>query len=134
MSTRDRPQEESRRRRPSSDLPNVVIVVARCCRERQLFGIRFEEHGRGAWEADWAFPLKERAAKREGYGSEISGSFEFAPDYPGCPGCRAPGLFVCSCGKVCCWDRVTRQVTCAWCGVTGYLNATVDHLNAANDG
>ena len=115
--------------------PNVVIVLSRCRRSRQPYGMRFEEKGRGNWLADWAFAIKEQSAKREGFDrGEISGAFGFATTYPGCPSCKAPGLFRCGCGKVACWGGVTRTVQCPWCGRTVNLDATVDRLGAGGDG
>jgi hypothetical protein len=50
-----------------SDLPNVVIVGARCTRSSQHFGIRFEESDPEHWTADWAFAVREASARKEGY-------------------------------------------------------------------
>ena len=33
-------------------LPNVVIILSRCSRSRQQFGMRFEEYARGHWQCD----------------------------------------------------------------------------------
>ncbi len=47
---------------PAGQLSSVEeeagVVVARCSRSRQDFGIRFEEKGRGRWIADWVFDSK----------------------------------------------------------------------------
>ena len=69
--------------------PKVVIIMARCSHSKQSFGIRLEEKLTSQWMADWAFPIKEVAAKREGYDkSEIAGSFSVDDAYPGCPHCK----------------------------------------------
>ena len=114
---------------------NVVIVLSRCSRSRQPFGIRFEEKGRNCWIADWAFPLKETTARREGYDrGEIAGSFTFDPAFPGCPSCRASSFFKCgACGKVNCWANET-VITCSWCGNRGGIEGQVDRLGAGGDG
>lgn len=115
--------------------PNVVIVVARCSAHKQLLGIRFQETDPNRWEADWAFPLKENTARRQGYDrGEIAGRFVFAGGYPGCPYCRAPSIFKCGrCGKVACWDGVQRTVVCPWCGNGATLSGTIESMAAGGD-
>jgi hypothetical protein len=118
-----------------ANILNVVIVLGRCQRQGGYFGIRLEEKGRGRWVGDWAFPVKERTAIREQFDRAlVSGTFEFATGYPGCPACGAPGAFKCACGKVACWNTETRQVTCPWCGQTAFLGGVVDRLDAGGDG
>ena len=110
----------------------VVIVMARCQRNRQAFGIRFEQSG-GQWIGDWAFALKESAAKREGYDrSRIAGEFGFAATYPGCPHCRNPEIVRCGCGKVACWDTAP-SVVCPWCGVASRVEGVIEALEAGGD-
>jgi hypothetical protein len=117
-----------------SDILNVVIVLARCRRSGQLYGLRFQEKSHGRWVADWAFPLKERTAKREGFErGEIRGDFVFEASYPGCPSCGAVSIFRCSCGKVACWDTEVKRVTCPWCRQPGTLAGTVDRLAGGGD-
>jgi hypothetical protein len=94
---------------------NAVVVNARCKRNRQAFGIRMEEKSPRYWVADWAFAVKDAVAKKEGYSQNISGRFDFADEYPGCPHCGGKTLMVCSCGKVSCWDGISTRVTCPWC-------------------
>jgi len=113
---------------------NVVIVLARCSRSKQLFGIRFEEKGRNQWLADWAFPIKEVMARREGYDrGEIRGTFQIAPTFPGCRSCGAVGFFSCGCGKVGCWDGESGMATCPWCGSSGELSGEITELKADAD-
>ena len=101
----------------------TVIVVCRCTKTKGPFGITFESPGRGQWVVKWAFPLNDKNAGREGYGSqEVSGPVEFAPDYPGCPRCGAPTYWQCgSCRRSACWDGRSPYVTCPWCGADGTL-------------
>lgn len=114
--------------------PNVVIVLARCRHNRQGFGIRFEEKSRGQWTADWAFAVKETAARREGYDQgEIAGEFEVDPAYPGCPHCEAKLLLKCGCGKVACWNGEDHRVTCPWCGRAGEVRGIAESLQAGSD-
>jgi hypothetical protein len=117
-----------------SDILPVVIALARCRHNGQLYGIRFERKNRHRWVADWAFPVKERTAKREGFEQgEIKGDFGFDPGYPGCPACHAVSIFRCSCGKVACWDTEVKRVTCPWCRQTGTLAGTIDRLASGED-
>ncbi len=117
-----------------SQLPQVVIVLARCCFTKQGFGIRFEEQESGKWIADWAFRIPARVAQHEGYDrSEITGAFEFARSYPGCPFCQARGIVRCNCGKVACWDGVQPRVVCPWCWSTQTVEGPLRHLSAGAD-
>ena len=115
-------------------MPNVVVVLCSCSHLHKQFGIRFEESETGQWIGDWAFPLTEDTAKREGYDrGEITGEFEFGSDYPGRPHCEATSLFKCSCGGVACWDGESQTVTCPWCGNSGELNGIITSLDAGLD-
>jgi hypothetical protein len=118
----------------TSRSPNVVIVMARCSRSRNTFGIRVEEKHNGQWLADWAFALKETTARKEGYGrSEIAGVIKLDLAYPGCPHCHAMGLVKCSCGHVACWDRDRNMVSCPWCGSTGEVSGSIHSLSGESD-
>jgi hypothetical protein len=120
-----------------NELPNVVILIARCSRSKQSFGIRLEkkvEKADDLWIADWAFAIKEKAIEREGYDqSEVDGTFGFDPAYPGCPYCHAPSVFQCVCGKVACWDGESRIATCPWCGSTVELREPIESLTVGRD-
>jgi hypothetical protein len=117
-----------------SELPHVVIVLARCRQSRHGFGIRFEQTQERRWEADWAFVLNEASARKEGYDrGEVTGDFAFTAAYPGCPHCRATGIFKCGCGKVACWDGEQRTVVCPWCGARGDLAGQIESLGVGGD-
>lgn len=114
--------------------PKVAIVVAKCSHYQRAFGIRFEQKTPNHWTGDWAFAIKEASAKREGYdNNNISGSFTFDNAYPGCPHCKSQSLFLCSCGKVTCWDGQSHCVDCPHCGSKGEIGGEVDSLNAGQD-
>ena len=117
-----------------NEMPQVVIVMARCSGSKQSFGIRFEEKARGQWAADWAFAVKETSASKEGYDrGKVTGNFWFDDGYPGCPYCRVRSIFRCGCGKVACWDGERRTVTCPWCNGAGELRGQIDALTAGTD-
>ncbi|MUG96837.1 hypothetical protein F7734_32650 [Scytonema sp. UIC 10036] len=115
--------------------PKVVIVMARCSHSKQGFGIRVEEKSSQHWVADWAFAIKEAAAKREGYDrSEIAGSFEIDAAYPGCPHCEESSFVKCgSCGKVACWDGKRTTHTCPWCGCKTEISGSIKNLSVGKD-
>ena len=116
------------------ELPNVVVVLARCGKSRRIFGIRIEEKEPARWFADWAFDLPEQQAHKEGYDhSPIHGEFVIDDDYPGCPHCGSAGFFRCRCGKVGCWDEETRQVTCPWCNTSLTLGGSITDLETSPD-
>lgn len=113
---------------------NVVIVMARCSRDKLSFGIRLEEKSPRQWTADWAFAVKETLAKKEGYGrNEIRGAFLLDGAYPGCPYCKVKGFVKCGCGKVACWDSERTTVTCPWCGDTSAIGGQIEGLAAGGD-
>lgn len=116
-------------------MPDVRVVRARCARGRGGFGMRVARGGEGRWLLTWAFPLREAVAGREGYGrAEITGRFDFAPEYPGCPHCGDASFVRCGgCGEIACWDSLRRAVTCPWCGATTRIEGTVDRLGTAGD-
>lgn len=120
----------------TNTIPNVVIVVARCNRTKDLFGMRFEEKSRHRWVADWAFPIQETMARKEGYDrNQIQGSFDFDYDYPGCPDCHAGSIFQCSCDKIACWQarRLPCVETCPWCGAQVTLSDSISSIKAGGD-
>lgn len=121
--------------------PKVVIIMARCSHSKQSFGIRLEEKLTGQWTADWAFPIKEAGAKREGYDkSEIGGSFSLDAAYPGCPYCQPKSFVLCygglfsRCNKVSCGDgEQDSTYTCPWCGNTAKISGHIQSLSAGKD-
>ena len=119
------------------DVLKVSIVISRCSREKRCFGIRFEQTRHDIWGATWAFPIKESAAKKEGYNkTELKGGFELKEGaYPGCPHCGAYSIFQCGkCGKTSCWDAESRTVTCPWCSNEILIEGYIEKLGASSDG
>jgi len=117
--------------------PHVVIVLARCSRREASFGMRFEETLPGQWVVDWAFPVRESAAQREGYDrATIQGVFRMSAAYPGCPHCEWREFVRCGCGRVGCYDGESLIYSCPWClqsGTVGTGGGGISRLEAGED-
>jgi len=104
-------------------------VILCKCDHKHTFGIRVEKRGND-WVRTWAFKIDEARAKSEGYDSnKITGSFEPVDNYPGCPYCGKMRLNFCICGGINCESGErpiaaagTVELTCNWCGNTGYYS------------
>lgn len=103
--------------------PEATVAICKCKETHKSYGVRFEKLSDGHWKYTWAFPIKEAAAKREGYDNTIIDGF-IEPDnnYPGCPYCGAMHFVICECGKLNCNIGVGNTFTCEWCGTTGELS------------
>ena len=107
----------------------AVVALSKCSKIKKIYGIRFEKIGRD-WRYTWAFPIQEKAARKEDYDkTKITGALIQGEEYPGCPHCGAKSFFYCSCGKLNCWDGKSNVVTCNWCGTTGELREGIDSIN-----
>lgn len=108
----------------------VFIVLSKCTQSKRAYGIRVEDTGKNQWDCDWAFPVDEARAKREGYDRvQIKGTFSISPKYPGCPSCGNKSFFKCGkCSKLTCWDSNKKQITCAWCGTQGYIESEIGDM------
>lgn len=107
------------------ELPaEATVVAAKCDRSKKVYGIRMEKRG-AVWHCTWAFKINDKAAKREGYDTEmVSGRIETDEEYPGYPYCGAMGWFSCGkCGKLTCYNN-GKVVTCGWCGNKGEVVAS----------
>ncbi|MCL1904305.1 MAG: hypothetical protein FWF94_07800 [Oscillospiraceae bacterium] len=98
------------------------VILAKCASNNKLFGIRVEKRNND-WLRTWAFPIDEERAMHEGFDkTEISGSLDPAPGYPGCPYCKNVFLLKCTCGKMICCELKSNDenkdfsVSCGWCG------------------
>jgi hypothetical protein len=113
---------------------NIVIVMGRCMLSKQGFGVRFESRGSEQWTATWAFPIKEEAARREGYEkTRMAGKFTVEQTFPGCPHCTAQRFWVCQCGKLACWNGESRRVICPACAQAGELTRTINSIEGGGD-
>ena len=128
---RSRPDNIGKRLNRSED---VVIIMARCSKQKRGFGIRLERIGKNQYVANWAFSIKEASAKREGYDSmTVKGAFATDTAYPGCPHCGAISIVKCGCNKVGCWDGESKFVTCPWCGKRGKVEGQIESLGVESD-
>lgn len=108
----------------------AVIALCKCNKKNDTFGIRFQSENNTQWHYTWAFPIKQERAKHEGYDNTIiKGVFIEDPEYPGCPYCKAKGFYLCSCGKLNCWDGEKRHVICSWCNNNGELTNSLNQIN-----
>jgi len=102
----------------------AVVVLCKCPRRHEMYGIRTEKREDGAWNMTWAFPIKESVGKSEGFDkTSISGSVIMSDEYPGCPYCKQRSLTVCSCGRLNCTVIQNNMFTCDWCGMRGEIGA-----------
>lgn len=101
------------------------VVAAKCRNARKMYGIRIEKRTDKTWYCTWAFPISEKGASNEGYGTTmISGRVDLDTEYPGCPYCGSTGWVSCGkCGKLTCWGDETK-FKCTWCGNTGTVTAS----------
>lgn len=118
----------------TNEVTKVVIAVARCSRSKECFGVRLEMVSHNNWVVNWAFPIKESLARKEGYDrSEITGQIQLSDSYPGCPYCNIKSIFKCSCGKIGCHHGETREVTCPWCNEKCRIEGEIDSLTISDD-
>jgi hypothetical protein len=64
----------------------VGVIISKCSKFKELFGIRIENLESNNWVCNWAFKIKEDVAKREGYdNNKITGNFFIKFRVPGMP-------------------------------------------------
>ena len=95
----------------------AAVILAKCPKNRQLYGMRAQKMNDGEWWRTWAFPIDEGRARQEGYDStQVFSGMNQTDEYPGCPYCGATGFVQCGkCGKLNCW-KGENTYTCLWCG------------------
>lgn len=109
---------------PMSEFPEAVIVLAKCPQAHKTYGMRVEKQRPDGWKITWAFPIKESAARREGYDkTTIRGNIAFSGEYPGCPYCKQTAVTLCSCGRLNCTHLNDGVFTCEWCGTRGAIGS-----------
>ena len=118
---------------------NAKVVIARCSKSKESFGIRIEQRG-SDWFGTWAFPIDEQKAMREGYSATSSTTLSGTGDesHPGCPYCGDKEVSLCACGKIACGGGLKKhgkhmELTCPWCGKMSKVKY-VDTINVSGDG
>lgn len=111
-----------------NDVVEANVVLARCRKSHQTYGIRIERRTNNVWYCTWAFPITETGASNEGYGNVmISGRVDTDDEYPGCPYCGGHGWVSCgNCKKLTCWSSEEKYFTCTWCGSSGEVTEAED--------
>lgn len=112
----------------------ATVLVAKCKETNKPFGIRVEKKEDEKWHETWAFKIAEEAARREKY-KEIKiaeGVFQLDPEFPGCPYCGSKRWFICSCGKIMCWNGEP-ELVCAWCNKKVEIK-TATKIDVSGDG
>ncbi len=57
----------------------------------------------------------------------VSGQFGLAPEYAGCPGCRADSYVRCgNCSNLSCWNSATTTFACGSCNNRGDVSGRID--------
>ena len=111
---------------------DVVRASARCMYSEEPFVIRFERRG-NAWAAT-STSIPTGGGDGDGGSSasaQVSGPFEFPPEYEGCPHCSNTGLFVCAdCDNIACWDGNTNPVVCPWCSAQNPIGGDIENIEA----
>jgi hypothetical protein len=103
-------------------MKEATVIMAKCQRSKKAFGIRAEKIKK-EWHFTWAFPIDERAAKREGYdATTVKGSITIDDEYPGCPHCGCKSFVQCgNCNKIGCSGE-ERIYKCPFCGNQGEIS------------
>ena len=53
----------------------AVVVLMKCTKGNQLYGVRTQKMKDGDWWRTWAFPIDKKRARREGYDiTKVNGS------------------------------------------------------------
>lgn len=95
----------------------ATVLLAKCGKKNQTYGIRAQKMDDQDWWRTWAFPINEHRARREGYDRTIvTGNLYHTEEYPGCPFCGAKNFVQCNkCHRISCWSGESR-LECPWCG------------------
>jgi hypothetical protein len=116
-------------------MKEVTIIMAKCQKTKQTFGIRTEKIGQ-EWHYTWAFPIKEDVAKREGYNSiTVKGRIVIDNEYPGCPYCGNNITTQCNCGRIGCNSNnyAGMLYTCPFCN-SKFEPVTVEYFDNIKGG
>lgn len=99
------------------DVIEANIVLLRCQKDKQTFGVRVQKMDDDDWYRTWAFKIKPGQAESEGYDKTvIQGHLRRTEEYPGCPHCGTHALVHCGyCNKLSCYNG-EESLECPWCG------------------
>ncbi|MFY1653127.1 hypothetical protein ACN27J_19825 [Solwaraspora sp. WMMB762] len=115
---------------------NADVLLARCERSANLYGLRIEERS-DAWYATWAFALDQHRAGREKYGNAvIYALLRLDEGFPGCPHCEAGSFVKCGqCARLTCWDGDARVWRCRWspCRSSGVPSGQIESFHQHGD-
>jgi len=94
------------------------ILLCRCSKNKELFGITMEKRTRNDWEMMYSYPMDEERVAFEGFDKDtITASMYFSPKFVGCPYCRTLSFFQCGiCNRINCNPKDNSSAYCAWCG------------------
>lgn len=118
-------------------LVDATVILFRCDKTGQSYGVRVEKMPDGDWVRTWAFPLEEKALSFEKYEKQqVVGSFQHLREYPGCPYCGTNGFVLCgNCGKISCYRSDMKEYfTCQWCGDSGYTAEAEEAFGVTGSG
>ena len=104
------------------------FIVTRCgSHQKKPYIVRFRQR-----EAGWVFENATAIPETKVGGGDVvnlEGQFLEGPQYPGCPHCKSRSFFLCTCGKLNCWDGRMQQVTCAWCAITARIGGQIQRIS-----
>lgn len=108
--------ENQDERRKESKM-EAAVILAKCSKRKQMYGIRTQKMQDGDWWRTWTFPIDKQRAHKEGYDlMRVQGTLKYTTEYPGCPYCRTKSFVQCNrCKKITCLNNET-QLDCEWCG------------------
>lgn len=95
----------------------AAVIVGKCTKRNQMYGMRTQKMKDGDWWRTWAFSIDEKRAHSEGYDeTPVQGNLYHTEEYPGCPYCGTKSFVQCNkCRKLSCWNG-EKKLVCTWCG------------------
>ena len=94
----------------------AAVIVGKCPKRSQMYGMRTEKMNDGDWWRTWAFTIDEKRAHNEGYdATPVQGNLYYTEEYPGCPYCKTKLFVQCNkCKKLTCFNN-EKELLCQWC-------------------
>ena len=70
------------------NIMDAKVLIFRCTRGKQPYGVRVQRMEDGDWWRTWAFKINFQVARDEGYDrNQIQGNLYATDEFPGCPHC-----------------------------------------------